>query len=495
MASTRRLAAILAADVAGYSRLMGADEEGTLVRLKALRAELINPKIAAHHGRIVKTTGDGLLVEFGSVVDAMRCAIEVQREMNERSAERPVDGITFRIGVNVGDVIIDGDDIYGDGVNIAARLEALAEPGGICVSARVHEDTAGRVDATFADLGERALKNISRAVRVYRVRTAAEASAAIPLPSKPLSAQPGTTASSSAQTLRRIGYLGVEPREGLEEFRQRLAAYGHVEGNTVEIHYRWSGGAYARYPGMVQELIALGVELIVAVATPAVIAAKQGTTKIPIVIVGVGDPVAYGIVPSLMRPGGNVTGMSNGLHEFGPRGLRLLKEIMPDATRVTVLAPINDAVRAATKSFEDVAHALDMIPRTYYVGTPDELRAVLAGLDRRSCDVLAVIPDQGYLSVDRSIIIAAAMALKIPVFCPAPEYVSDGGLISLSPDQTEVYRRAAYYVNAIFKGTPPSELPIEEPSKLILKINLKTAKLLGIKIPAPILMRADELIE
>src|SRR5271155_410102 len=134
----RRLAAILAADVAGYSRLVGADEEGTLERLKALRRDLIEPTIAEHHGRIVKTTGDGLLVEFASIVDAMRCATAWQAAMGDRNTAEPGDSrIEFRIGVNLGDIIIDGDDIYGDGVNIAARLEAMAKPGGICVSRTV----------------------------------------------------------------------------------------------------------------------------------------------------------------------------------------------------------------------------------------------------------------------------------------------------------------------------------------------------------------------
>src|SRR6266852_5790640 len=146
----RRLAAILAADVAGYSRLIEADEERTLGRLKALRAELIDPKIAGHHGRIVKTTGDGLLVEFASVVDALRCAAELQRAMAESNAPIPAERrIDFRIGINVGDIVVENDDIFGDGVNIAARLEGLAEPGGICVSARVQEDAAGRLDLAF----------------------------------------------------------------------------------------------------------------------------------------------------------------------------------------------------------------------------------------------------------------------------------------------------------------------------------------------------------
>jgi class 3 adenylate cyclase len=173
----RRLAAILAADVAGYSRLIGSDEEGTLARLRALRAEITDPKIAAHRGRIVKTTGDGLLVEFASVVDALRCAAEVQAAMTQNNAAlQPDRHIEFRIGINVGDIVVEDGDIFGDGVNIAARLEGLAEPGGICVSARVHEDAAGRLDLTFEDIGEQALKNITRPVRVYRVIAAARSS-------------------------------------------------------------------------------------------------------------------------------------------------------------------------------------------------------------------------------------------------------------------------------------------------------------------------------
>jgi adenylate cyclase len=170
MTTTRRLAAILAADVAGYSRLIGVDEEGTLNRLRSIRAELIEPKISEHRGRIVKTTGDGLLVEFASVVDALRCASEWQRSMAERNAGASDDRIEFRIGVHQGDIVVEGDDIFGDGVNVAARLEGLADPGGICVSARVQEDAAGRLDLTFEDMGEQSLKNIARSVRVYRVR-------------------------------------------------------------------------------------------------------------------------------------------------------------------------------------------------------------------------------------------------------------------------------------------------------------------------------------
>ena len=165
----RRLAAILAADVVGYSRLIGADEEGTLSRLKALRAETIGPKIAEHHGRIVKTTGDGLLIEFASVADALRCAAEIQAAVAESNAPLPADKHTqFRIGINVGDIVVEDGDIFGDGVNVAARLEGLAEPGGICVSARVREDAVGKVDIVFRDLGEQPLKKACARLRGRR---------------------------------------------------------------------------------------------------------------------------------------------------------------------------------------------------------------------------------------------------------------------------------------------------------------------------------------
>jgi adenylate cyclase len=168
MASTRRLAAILAADVVGYSRLMGADEEGTHERLKAHFVELVDPKIREHHGRIVKTTGDGVLAEFASVVDAVRCAGEIQRAMADRDLDLAEETrLRFRIGVNLGDVIADGDDIYGDGVNIAARLEGLAVPGGICVSGTVRDHIGDRLPYAFEDMGEQSVKNIARPVRVY----------------------------------------------------------------------------------------------------------------------------------------------------------------------------------------------------------------------------------------------------------------------------------------------------------------------------------------
>lgn len=166
----RRLAAILAADIVGYSRLTGADEEGTIAGLRALRRELIDPSIAEHRGRIVKTTGDGILFEFASVVDAVRCAVDVQCGMMNRDAELPTDRrIEFRIGVHLGDVVVDGEDLLGDGVNVAARLEGIADPRTICLSGDAYRQVRGKVDLAMRDLGEQQFKNIAAPVRVYAV--------------------------------------------------------------------------------------------------------------------------------------------------------------------------------------------------------------------------------------------------------------------------------------------------------------------------------------
>jgi adenylate cyclase len=179
----RRLAAILAADVAGYSRLMGADEEGVLARLKVVRKSLVDPAITAHRGRIVKTTGDGLLVEFASAVDAARCAVEVQRGMAEQNAAvSQLQRIEFRVGIHVGDIIFDDNDIFGDGVNIAARLEGIAEPGGVCISDDAQRQVRGKVDFAFEDIGPQSLKNITEPMRAWRLNASAPAAASIKPP-------------------------------------------------------------------------------------------------------------------------------------------------------------------------------------------------------------------------------------------------------------------------------------------------------------------------
>ncbi len=219
----RRLTTILAPDVVGYSRLMAADEAGTLASLKALRRELIEPKTVEYHGRVVKLMGDGTLMEFGSVVDAVNFAADAQRAMAERNAKVPEDRrIIYRIGINIGDVIVEGDDIYGDGVNVAARLEALADPGGICVSGPVHTQIRGKVNLAFKDLGEQQVKNIPEPVRVFKVLLDAPAehtAAPAPMPKRSLRWPP---VSAGLVALVIVAGLALwqrpwEPREDLPE--------------------------------------------------------------------------------------------------------------------------------------------------------------------------------------------------------------------------------------------------------------------------------------
>jgi adenylate cyclase len=246
----RRLAAILAADVVGYSRLMGEDEEGTLARLKAHRHELIDAKVAEHRGRVVKSTGDGVLIEFSSVVDAVRCGIELQEGMGARNANTQQDRrIDLRVGINLGDVIVDGDDIHGDGVNIAARLEGLAHPGGICISQTVLDHAWGKVPFEVDDAGEQALKNIDRPVRVYHVimglvgRRAFTRRPALPLPDKPsiavlpfqnLSADPAQEYFADGMVediitaLSRVRWLFVIARNSSFTYKGRAADVKHV---------------------------------------------------------------------------------------------------------------------------------------------------------------------------------------------------------------------------------------------------------------------------
>jgi len=231
--ATRRLAAILAADVVGYSRLMGADEEGTHERFKTHLREVVDPKIREHHGRIVKTTGDGVLTEFASVVEAVRCAGEIQRAMADRDLDLAEERrLRFRIGVNIGDVIADGGDIYGDGVNIAVRLEGLAAPGGICTSSTVRDHIGDRLPYAFEDMGEQSVKNIARPMRVYALHPEGTAGS--------LTASVSSTASSSPPVAAPRLSIVVLPFTNLSDDREQqyfadgiLAEARRLEGGDL----------------------------------------------------------------------------------------------------------------------------------------------------------------------------------------------------------------------------------------------------------------------
>jgi len=264
----RRLAAVLAADVAGYSRLMGVDEEGTLAQLKTFRRTLVDPTIAKHRGQIVKTTGDGMLVEFASAVEAARCAFEVQRGMAGKNTEVPqVKRIEFRIGIHLGDIIIDDNDIFGDGGNIAARLEGLAEPGGVCISDDTQRQIRGKVDIAFGDMGLQALKNIAEPIRAWRMQMddasasalpkiiAAWSSQVLPLPDKPsIAVLPFQNLSGDPEqeyfvdgmveeittALSRIGWLFVIARNSSFTYKGRAVDATQV-GRELGVRYLLEG--------------------------------------------------------------------------------------------------------------------------------------------------------------------------------------------------------------------------------------------------------------
>jgi adenylate cyclase len=240
MAETRKLAAILAADVAGYSKLAGSDEERTIARLRALRSDLIDPTIAVHHGRVVKRTGDGVLIEFRSVVDAVRCAIEVQHGMVERNAGVPPERrIEFRVGVHLGDVIEESDgDLMGDGVNIAARLEGLAKPGAICLSEDAYRQVQARLDLAVSDLGATQLKNIAEPIRVYSLDIGGAAAA------KPVARTPATTSAPRLSiVVLPFANLGRDPEQ--EYF---------VDAKNSHC-FRWTAGTRRRPPRKRREAV------------------------------------------------------------------------------------------------------------------------------------------------------------------------------------------------------------------------------------------------
>jgi class 3 adenylate cyclase len=224
----RRLAAIVSADVAGYSRLVGRDEERTIARLRALRRELIDPTIASHRGRIVKAIGDGLLIEFASVVDAVRCSVAVQRGIVARNSDVPVETrIEFRIGINVGDVVVEGDDLLGDGVNVAARIESFAEPRGICLSDAAYQHVRDKLDHTFVDCGEQRLKNIERPIRVYRISVDGGQVFAVPREAPSPSPETSPMRASSA-------FRPSAAQEGEARFRRRGEPIG-LSGNGRQV--------------------------------------------------------------------------------------------------------------------------------------------------------------------------------------------------------------------------------------------------------------------
>ena len=297
----------------------------------------------------------------------------------------------------------------------------------------------------------------------------------------------------------RIGFLG-NSTAALEAnlvgpFREGLRDLGYVEGENVRIEYRWAEGDYARFPALIAELIALDVDVIVTAGTPATLAVKEATASIPVVMIAVGDPVGTGIVPSLSRPGGNITGLTSISPELDGKRLELLREVVPDASHVAVLwNPASPLQVIAEERTRAAAEVLGMNVLSLGVRTADEIDDAFAAIAGERPDAFVVLADRLFLH-HRARLMEFAARRRLPGVHAYRELVEAGGPMSFGPSYAAMHRQAATYVDKILNGANPAELPIERPAEFELVVNLNTARALGMTIPPSILLRADEVIE
>jgi putative tryptophan/tyrosine transport system substrate-binding protein len=306
-----------------------------------------------------------------------------------------------------------------------------------------------------------------------------------------------TLAAEAQQTEKvyRIGFLraGPPPREWVEAFKQGLRARGYIDGRNVVIEYRFTDGSVDELPRLAAELVRSNVDVILASAAPAAFAARSATTKVPIVFAGVYDPAEIGLVTSVARPGGNVTGLSQNSADFGGKRLELIKELVPKLRRVAILwHPANPTNLAQKKGVEVAARTVGVDTKSVPVQDPNHFGSAFD--DARGVDALMQMDDPLFTTHFRQLA-ELAVRSRLPAIAGIREYVDAGGLMSYGADYADLYRRAATYVDKILKGTKPADLPIEQPSKFELVINRKTAKALGLTIPQSLLLRADQVIE
>jgi putative ABC transport system substrate-binding protein len=302
-----------------------------------------------------------------------------------------------------------------------------------------------------------------------------------------------------AQGVRRIGFMGNSTAE-LETnlvgpFRDELRTLGYEDGRNIHIEYRWANGEYDRFPALVSELLAAKVELIVTAGTPAAQAVKRATKTVPLVMVAVGDPVGTGIVPSLARPGGNITGLSSIAPDLEGKRLELLRELMPALSHVAAIwNPLNAFHATSMKQVHTAAEKLRIKVLPVALGKTEDLDNAFKTILQERPQALLILADRVYLH-DRQPIMDFATKNRLPSVSAYRELVLAGGLMSFGPSYEHMHRRAADYVVKILKGAKPGDLPIEQPTKFDLRINLKTAKAIALKIPDTFVLRADEVIE
>ena len=312
-------------------------------------------------------------------------------------------------------------------------------------------------------------------------------------------AWPVTAGAQQNQRAHRIGFMGNSTAE-LEAnlvgpFRDGLRALGYEEGRNVQIEYRWANGEYDRFPKLVTELLAAKVEVIVTAGTPAALAVKRATTAVPLVMVAVGDPVGTHIVPSLARPGGNITGLSSIALDLEGKRLELLRELVPTLARVAVFwSPVNAFHAGSLKQARTAAGSLRIKLLSLEVSRTEDLEGAFRAILRDKTEALLILADRFYLH-DRQMMMDFATKNRLPSVSAYRELVMAGGLMSFGPSYEDMHRRAATYVDKILKGAKPGDLPVEQPTKFDLRVNLKAAKTIGLKIPETFLLRADEVIE
>jgi ABC-type uncharacterized transport system substrate-binding protein len=314
-----------------------------------------------------------------------------------------------------------------------------------------------------------------------------------------LLAEARKAAAQATGKIHRIGFLG-NSTAALEAnlvgpFREGLRERGYVEGRDLIVEYRWAEGQYERFPALVRELIALKVDVIVTAGTPAALAVKQATTRIPLVMVAVGDPIGSGLVASLGHPGGNLTGLVSIAPDLEGKRLELLKEVVPRLSTVAFLKnPVNPFHATSEKQAREAARALHLKVEFFDVRTEADFdRAFLAIAGRRP-GALVMLADRVFLH-NRARIVDFTERSRLPAVYAYYELVEAGGLMSFGPSYPGMHRRAAYYVDRILKGTRPADLPMEQPAKFELVVNLKAARNLGLTIPQPVLLRADQVLE
>jgi putative ABC transport system substrate-binding protein len=297
----------------------------------------------------------------------------------------------------------------------------------------------------------------------------------------------------------RVGFLGNSTAaleaNLIEPFRNELRRLGYDEGRNLYIEYRWAEGRYERFPKLVAELIAAKVDVLVTAGTPATLTVKRATTTIPLVMIAVGDPVGNGIVPSLARPGGNITGLSSIAPELEGKRLELLREIVRDISHVAViLNQTNPFHVASMKQARDAAAAMRIKLLALQIAKTEDLDGAFAAVLKEKPEALLVLADRVFLH-NRKRMMDFATSNRLPTILPYRELVEAGGLMSYGPSYEDMHKRAADYVDKILKGARPGDLPIELPTKFDLRVNLKAAKAIGVVVPEAFLLRADEVIE